>query len=428
MNKFWVVVREIYRKNVKTWAFFWVTFGPVIVGLIIGGVVYYIYQAENNNSVGNIAVISNDQAVTQVIQQVEDRNTYRFDLDEKEAEKALEDKEIEGYLTVAQSDPIAIKFYKKTTGNNIDFTAMKEALDHYQIGKLSQAIGLDQKQLAQINNAKVNFETLNVSTDEKGNIQETSDQDPKMMVRTGVAYVSAILILFFIMNFSNIISQEIANEKGSRIMEIILSSISATTHFYGKMVGIALVLLTQLGLYGLIYLIINFVFYQTDFLDALAIPHFNIGELIAGSETMVLISIGFALLGILSYASLSGFLGSLVQNIQDVNKNLMPIVMVAVAGFYIGMFAMGAPNNPVVRIGSFFPLVSPMIMPFRIASLTVSATEIIISAVISLIFTIFSFVLASMFYKSNVLTTTDKGIVNTMKRSFALWKSERAAH
>ena len=64
-----------------------------------------------------------------------------------------------------------------------------------------------------------------------------------------------ILLFVFISSYSSIIAQEIASEKGTRIMEVILSSTKAQTHFYGKLTGVILVALTQIFIYGVAFVL-----------------------------------------------------------------------------------------------------------------------------------------------------------------------------
>lgn len=208
-------------------------------------------------------------------------------------------------------------------------------------------------------------------------------------------------------------------------MEIILSSISATTHFLGKMVGVGLVILTQLAAYVVIFFLVRLVIQQMDFFNFL--DEFDIGYYISNSGNVLALGALYAVIGILIYTSIAGFLGSLVSTTEDVNKMITPIIFTALAGFYIGLYANVSTNNPIVRIGSQIPLFTPFVMPFRIAAETVGSGEIILSFVLSIIFMILCLWFSTVFYKSNVLVYSDKGLINTFKRSFALWKSEKEA-
>ena len=227
------------------------------------------------------------------------------------------------------------------------------------------------------------------------------------------------------MIYIGIISQEIATEKGSRIMEIVLSSISATQHFFGKMIGIGLVILTQLAIYVVLFFVGRFIFNQMNFdLSFLSLP-FSLSEMLSKAMNDLLLGGLFALIGILTYSSLAGFLGSLVSKVEDVNKVSAPLILLGVVGFYIGMYALASTNNAIVKIGSLVPFFTPFVMPFRVAAETVTSTEILLSIVITIVFMVICLWVSAMFYKSNVLVTSDKGLFATLKRSYQLLKSER---
>lgn len=427
MNKLGIIMKEVYRKNVKSWSFFWMIFGPILSIVVIGLIIYFISQDEMGQSSGRLAVITDQPAMIQLVEEANEENEIISDLGLEEAKQAVIDKEIDGYLTLEASDKLMVKFYKATTGSNINLSKIQQALSAYQLSKVSKEIGLSQADIAKVEESSVNIETINISEDKDGTTKETSAEDPKVFVRMGVAYFVVFVVFMFIANYSSIISQEIATEKGSRIMEIILSSVDASTHFFGKMLGISFVVLTQLLVYGLIYLIIKLVFNQYDLFKELGMEGLDIGPLIASSREVIILGIVYAILGIIIFASLSGFLGSLVAKVEDVNKVVTPVMLTAVAGLYTGMFAMQSPNNIVVRVMSHIPLTTPFVMPFRISSETVSQLEITISILVSIIFSIFCLWLSAVLYKSNVLTYSDKGAINTLKRSFQMWKSEREA-
>ena len=98
-------------------------------------------------------------------------------------------------------------------------------------------------QQASLTRQKVNF-------DSKGKMSVGEDNSTVQYV---VSYVATIVLFIIILTYAQIIAQEIASEKGTRIMEVILSSTTAQKHFYGKLTGVLLVALTQMALYGIIF-------------------------------------------------------------------------------------------------------------------------------------------------------------------------------
>ena len=427
MSKLAIIIKEVYRKNVQSWSFFWMIAGPIITIAIVSLIVYFIGKDEIGQSSGRLAIISDQPEIVQLVETANEENTIIKDYSIDQARQAVMDQKIDGYITIEQKDPFVVKFYKSTTGSNINLTKIQQALNEEQIKNMAEKIGLNQDEIIQLQSSNVNIETINIAESKDGQTKETSSQDPKVFIRNGVAYFVVFMVFMFIMNYVSVISQEIATEKGSRIMEIILSSVSSTTHFYGKMIGISLVILTQIVIYIVLFLVLQFVFDQTDLMANLGLEFIDLKQIFAESKGIIGIGAVFALMGVLIYASLAGFLGSLVSKVEEVNKTITPITLFAVAGLYTGMFAMQSPNNIVVKVMSYIPLTTPFVMPFRISTETVAQNELIIAIIISVIFSIVCFWIATIFYRSNVLTYSDKGVINTLKRSFQLWKSDREA-
>ena len=104
------------------------------------------------------------------------------------------------------------------------------------------------------------------------------------------------------------------------------------------------------------------------------------------------------------------------------------MTLTMVIGLYVGMFALSSPYNIVVRITSYIPFWTPFIMPFRIAADSVTQTQLIISLIAAFVFALLCFRFATIFYKSNVLTYSDKGIMGRIRQSYTLLKSERMAN
>lgn len=425
MNKIGIIIKEVYRKNVLSWSFFWMIISPILMVGVVLLIGYFIGRTQADSSIGDIAVVGADSEVQTLIEQVDHGNNIDYSLSLQEAQDAMQDDVIEGYLLFSDDGELPT-YYKKTTSKEISLAPFETALSQRQFINLAESLGLTNEQLEEIQNIDVNIESINVSVNEEGEAVEQSEDDPVRFARIGIAYAVSIIVFIFIMNYVSIISQEIAVEKGSRIMEIVLSSVTPTAHFLGKLIGILFVIVTQVLIYAVLYFLISFIIRQFKLLTEFA--GFDISSILAGTGNVLGLGILYAIIGILIYTVLAGFLGSLVSKTEDVNKTITPIVFLALGGFYIGMFALNSTNNPLVRISSQIPLFTPFIMPFRVAAETVSSTEITISIVLSIVFMIFVLWFSLMFYKSNVLVYSDKGMINTFKRSFALWKSERASH
>ena len=425
-----IIIEEVYKKNVFSWSFVMLLLSPILMVAVVAIISGVIGMATASDSIGTVSIIgATDQTVSAIETEDNGQNQLIFDQDVDQAQEALVNEEIDGYLVIDESDPEAIQaeFYKSITGKNISTTGFQTVLESIQLSNRSQALGLTEEESSHLIDSNVAIQSQTIDL-ESGTTE--SDQDIQSMVRTGVAYVVSFIVFMFVMNYISIISQEIAVEKGSRIMEIVLSSISSTTHFMGKMLGIFLVLLTQVAFYAILLGIIFITIMNTPMpaeLQAL-LGDETIPALLSNSASIIGWSGLLAFLGIITYSVLGAFLGSLVSNVQDVNKMITPIILLSITGFYIGMFGLGFSNNILVRVASQIPFFTPFVMPFRIAAETVSTTELILSVIISLLFSILCLWLSANFYKSNVLTYSDKGLFGTLKQSYTLRQSEKKAN
>lgn len=422
-----IIIEEVYKKNVFSWSFVMLLLSPILMVAVVAIISGVIGMATASDSIGTVSIIgATGQTASAIETEDNGQNHLIFDQDVDQAEEALVNEEIDGYLVIDESDPEAIQaeFYKSNTGKNISTTGFQTVLESIQLSNRSQALGLTEEESSHLTDSHVAIQSQIIDL-ESGTSE--SDQDIQSMVRKGVAYVVSFIVFMFVMNYISIISQEIAVEKGSRIMEIVLSSISSTTHFMGKMLGIFLVLLTQVAFYAILLGIIFITIMNTPMPAELQslLGNETIPALLSNSASIIGWSGLLAFLGIITYSVLGAFLGSLVSNVQDVNKMITPIILLSIIGFYIGMFGLGFSNNILVRVASQIPFFTPFVMPFRIAAETVSTTELILSVIISLLFSILCLWLSANFYKSNVLTYSDKGLFGTLKQSYTLRQSEK---
>lgn len=441
MDKMWLVAKEVYRKNVKSWSFFWMTAGPILMFAVIGVIVFFIAQDRATSSVGEIGLVTEDVRIRQAIEGLEDDNNYHYDLSEDQAKTQLADGKLDGYLLAQMSDQkVEAKFYRHNSGKDISVASISQALSELQMSLKVENLKIDPAEVQDLLNASVYVETIKIKTDQEGQTTEVSADDPLNFIKIAVAYVVCFVIFIFIMNYNSIVSQEIAAEKGSRIMEIVLSSITPSAHFLGKLLGVGLVILTQLLVYLVIGLVVFFLanlylkgqlFGGSDQLAGLEaglgfeLNWANIQPYLAAVRPVLLYGLLYAFLGIGIYSILAAFLGSLVSKTEDVNKMIAPITLIGFAGFYLAMYALNAPNSPVVKIGSFIPFFTPFVMPFRLANDSVMANEIWLSVAIVLAFLVLSIWLSVAFYKSNVLVYSEKGLIGTFKQSLSIWRNER---
>lgn len=431
MNKLWIIAKHTYRKNVKSWGFAILVLSPLLFMLIFGLIGYFVSRAEQG-SVGQVAFIIEETAIQEALEGTPTENNLVFDMSLEEAQEALVDGELDRVAeVVVEADQVYVTYYEEPGADRLNFEAEEQALRDYQHLLTGQAFDLEAGFLNQLLNQQLAVETVELSQGGSGEIVFETSDDMGKVIKTGIAYIMVFLIFLFIVYYMQIVSQEIAKEKGTRVMEIVLSSMSASEHFYGKFLGIMLMILTHLAIYLVLavgFFVLNAQFNWLDLSGATELLEvIDIGSILAGERGMIIWSSIFALAGIFMYFAMSAFFASLVTNTEDSQKVATPMMLLMIAGFYIGIFGMTSTNALFVKASSFLPFWTPFIMPFRMAAETVSPRELWISLGLSVLFVVLTFKFSTVFYRSNILSYSDKGVWDTIKRSYGLLKSERQA-
>lgn len=416
MSKFWVIVSETYRKNVKSVSFIVMLLSPVLM-LLVGGIIGYMVTMSSSGT--KLAVVSPDEEIRQVF--LQNKGSYQIDKavkTEKQAKKALEKKTIDGYFLIDKKDQqLHGKLFVSSTGDQQLTEELGQQLTRVQSMMVAKQLALSAKDLAALqSSAQIQSKII---TFKDGKVEE---KDNNSMVMTFVAMAVSALIFMFVVFYASIIGQEIASEKGTRIMEIILSSTKATTQFYGKLLGILLVCLTQIAVYAVIGIGSYFVGKNNEMVQSVfqIIPKFSI------KPSFIFLSITFFLLGTILYAIISALLGSLVSRTEDVAKAIQPLTFLAMIGFYVGYFVgLSNPSSIILTIFSYIPFFSPFTMPFRMANETVSLSGEWISLLVLIVGTGVLAWISGLFYQSSVLVYGDGSLWKNFRQSIVIWKNER---
>ena len=403
---------------------------PIVFPLIIGLISYFISSSTDSGTgaenVDTIALVTSlDDLVGDETWEGQEEASLKLtqdypDLDQ--AKQAYQDGEIDGILEISgQRDQVQATLYHE--GN------LSYALPYLE-GQLSQSQA--QARAAELSISQEDLTALTQGVDIGDNQYFLAEDDtaPALFSASDMQMVLAVLVnlvtFFFILFYAGMICEEIANEKGSRVMEVILSSITASQHFFGKLLGVALTLLVHLAIYFLLALVGFFFLRQNEVLDI--ILQF-IGQSLASVQGVLALSILFVVLGVLSYTVISAFLGSLVTKTEDANKVMVPLVFLALFGFYLGFFIQSGvlEDGLLVNVLSHLPFLMPHIMPFRMAMGTVGGLELALSIGGNIVFLIFLTWLSLVFYRSNVLVYSSENFIQQIKRSWSLMRSNRKA-
>ena len=397
MRNMWVVMKETYLRHVKSWSFFFMVISPFLFLALSVGIGYLQGSSMAKNS--KIAVVT---TVPSVEEGLKGTNGINFDYkDEASAQAAIKDEKIKGYLTIDQEDSVLKAVYHGETslesGIKLAVTNKLNELQ-YQLNRSAAHLSQEQeKRLAQ-------------TVDFTEKIDESKEN--KKMVQTIAAAGLGFFLYMILITYASVTAQEVASEKGTKIMEVVFSSIRASHYFYARMLALLLVILTHIGIYVVGGLAAILLFKDIPILAQSGILN-HIGEAFSLNTLL------FVLVSLFMYVVLAAFLGSMVSRPEDSGKALSPLMILIIAGF-VGVTALGAAgDNLVLKIGSYIPFISTFFMPFRAINGYASGLEAWISLAITVVFAVTATAFIGRMYASLVLQTDDLGIWKTFKRALA---------
>lgn len=346
-----------------------------------------------------VAVVTTVPSVTEGLKGT---NGINFDYtDEASAQQAVKDEKIKGYLTVDQEDSVIKAVYHGETSLESGIKlAVTNKLNELQYQLNRSAANLSQEQEKRLSQT-VDFTE---KTDES--------KENKKIIQTIAAAGLGFFLYMILITYASVTAQEVASEKGTKIMEVVFSSIRASHYFYARMLALLLVILTHIGIYVVGGLAAILLFKDIPILAQSGILN-HLGEAFSLNTLL------FVLVSLFMYVVLAAFLGSMVSRPEDSGKALSPLMILIIAGF-VGVTSLGAAgDNLVLKIGSYIPFISTFFMPFRAINGYASGLEAWISLAITVAFAVTATAFIGRMYASLVLQTDDLGIWKTFKRALA---------
>ena len=318
-------------------------------------------------------------------------------LDEEEFEDAIESDAL--IYMKEESGEVAIKLYKAATIKEGQLEAIYAYIKDLNLILALNGRGIEEAFINELLlSSNLEIEEVDIHTGTESNYAGI------------LSFISTGLLCMFIYLYGMIVANQIASEKSSRAMEILLSSMTPIQHMFGKIIGLGLAGILQLTIIGvLLIIVVQFTNDSFDFVNT---------EVLGAIEyDLIVYVLCFFVLGYLFYACMFAMVGSLVNQLDEVNQYTMPLSYAVFIAFIIGMFGLDHPDHPIINVASYIPFFTPIIMPLRIGLIEVSFIEIISSGIIMLISIFIIAMLTSIIYKKGVLiyTTQSKLFKNIFK-------------
>lgn len=408
MKKIWLVTKETFIRQTKGITFILSVLAPVIFMAIIFGVVFISQKLSgSDNQIDNAIVISKNYAPA-----VKDLSNFEVK-SEAAAKKALAAEEIKGYVKVdvAKSGQISASWLGKEAMDSGDKSNLMASLQKLQQSLNIQATGLTAKQLKTLNQSVKISEKI---SGHNGLAKEATKADlTAKQAKSIAANVFIWLTYFILLTYISTMAQEIATEKGSKIMEIIFSSMRGGDYFVSKVLGVLgvflLHVLAYIALLGVAVIAgpqINM--FASFFKSNQELISQVMNNLLSWNLVLLLLSV------ILSIV-IAAFCGALANRVEDLQKVLAPIMYLVIISL------VAAPNlskgdSLFAQVISCLPLFSGFILPGRIAEGVSGTPELVIATIISVVTLILTSYLVRKAYPKLILQTDDGSIIKKIKR------------
>ena len=409
LKKLGIIIQREYLNKVKKKSFLLTTFGvPILIAGVYAVMLFVMLKAEGDSK--RIAVIDNSGIVMEKLEDTKlvtfkqlsetDPEAVKNRLGEYDADILLYISPLDSATKSVTATTYADKPMGMETAEVIE-RRINDAVESYRIDSYDIP-GLEQI----MEDVQFNVHLTSYTVDEEG--KETISQSEVYMI---VSMVLAMALYMFIVLFSGMVMSSVIEEKTSRVVEVLVSSVKSTELMFGKIIGVALVALTQFLLWivltGLIIGIVGGIIGMDKITGTLSqnqvetMPGMTsmndamgntlsmeqlqaltdttavaegptgmeavLGTLGSLNYTQLIVSfLLFFLFGYLLYASLFAAIGSAVENEADTQQLQLPVTIPLLLGFFIAFYAFRAPESTIVWWGSMIPFTSPIVMLARL--------------------------------------------------------------
>ena len=435
-----VISRE-YLTRVKKKSFLLLTFlAPVLFAALC--ILPSLIMLATKEKVQQVAVVDRSGIVLPYLTDSETARYTDYSAFDADSVKAgLDDLGMDGMLVISPLDsatrsvsvqaysrkPLGMEFYGGVE-RRINQAVEDWRVSTYRIEGLSEIL----------NEVKSDVKVAQFTLDESGG--ETRTDSSIYMV---ISLVLGMVIFMFITMFGSMVMQSVIEEKSSRVVEVLISSVQAVDLMFGKIIGVALVALTQFFLWiVLTVIIVGAVFgllgpetlsgatemAAMDPSAAALAASAGSGDAAVIVSTLAHLPVGrllvcflvYFVLGYLLYASLFAAIGSAVENEADTQQLQIPVTIPLMLGFFIAFYAASKnPDGGIAFWGSMIPFTSPIVMLARIPY-GVALWEILLSVALLLLTFVGSAWVSAKIYKVGILMfgkkSTFKDLWNWLKQ------------
>ncbi|MGC6284076.1 MAG: ABC transporter permease [Polaribacter sp.] len=422
MSKLNLIIKREFLAKVKNKSFIVMTFLSPLLMVGMGALVYFLMK-KNDEKIKQIAYV--DQSALFSKEDFKDSKTVKYldltNLGIEDTKKKVEAGEYYGALYIPKQDSLEIlasnvEFFSKESPGLTVMNAIEGKLERKLQNLKLSSFGIDYQKIKD-SKIGVDVKMYNFS----------GEQSSKLVngLKIAVGALAGYLLMMFVIVYGSSVMRSVIEEKTSRIIEVIVSSVKPFQLMLGKIIGNASAGLLQFLIWGIIIFIVSTVATSVMGVDVNELQNSSISadqieaakQQVSGSKMEIifkeimslpllklfLLFIFYFLGGYMLYSSLFAAIGAAVDNETDTQQFMLPIMLPLILGVYVGFATViNDPHGPISVAFSHIPFTSPIVMLMRVP-FGVEWSELLISMALLLFTFTFMVWFASKIYRVGIL-------------------------
>ena len=420
MSKLQLIIQREFIAKVRNKSFIIMTFlGPLLM-VGVGTLIAFLSE-KNNETVKNIVFVDETGMFSK--EDFKDTKTIKYQdltrLGFEETKKTVEKGNYYGMLYIPKKDSLesiasSIEFYSGSSPNMITIESLEKKIENKIRNKKLTELGIN---LDDLKSSKI---------DAKIKMYDFSGEKSSKLInwlKVGVGGIAGYLLMMFVIVYGTSVMRSVIEEKTSRVIEVIVSSVKPFQLMLGKIIGNASAGLLQFFIWGIMLFVLSMVASSMLGVDMTEIQTSKmtqeqleamkqatgIGEMLLQEIFKLPLFLLFVLFifyflgGYVLYSSLYAAIGAAVDSETDTQQFMLPIILPLILGVYVGFATViNDPHGPISVIFSMIPLTSPIVMLMRVP-FGVPWYEIAISMALLLFTFVFMVWLAAKIYRIGIL-------------------------
>lgn len=431
MNKLGFLTKYSLGKKIKSK---WFVVVNIIILLVISVLINMdsiikLFGGDFNNNeeilvIDNIGVLETFKDIYAINNEyLKSETKYSIEEYKEGYDSAIEEiKDTDKILIVIDKDEnnyITSKLITNSSMDTITYTIISNTLDSVKREEVLKSYNITKEMYEKIE-SKVEVERI---------ILDSENKDDNMLTNLVVTIIT-MPFFFLTVYLVQMIGAEINEEKSTKSMEIIISNVSAKTHFISKIISSNVFVLIQ-GALLIIYCIIGIIiryFVSGSIINSLPVELTTLGSTLSSSGIMDNIKIALPLMLLLliitlfAYSIVSGVLASVTTNMEDYQQIQTPIVLIILAGFYLSSLASIFKGSIFIKVASYLPFISSLLAPTMYALGEFSLFDMLISILLMVVTILLLMKYGFRIYKVGILNYSDN---NLWKKIFKSMKGEK---